>query len=792
MLASVAQSHLDDGADHKEVLKAATEAVAICYEMGDKDAMADMLRLVLKAYLLKADIVRHDKRSGSQNVVAETLKKAEHIAQAELVLFRQAGCVRGQAMMLLSTADILLEKQAGGKTSVRALEAAAEARALFEKLGDKKLEAIALLTLVTAYGANREKHKALEAGLKAEALFRDIGDKPGVAKSLHAVALAQIVADTYAAYTDALQSAKEALVLFEELGLKRSQANELLTIAVLNLERDSPEQAIPPAKQALELFRQIGRDNGAQSVALSTLVQAHSAREEDIQALQEAKEGLAWIQNTGDKRQEVIIQDMLAHVQLKISEADEALSTTREALATCKDLGDPELEARMLLTLCQVYMKQHQPERALKTTKDAIGLLSTLTGAGHMLASAHHMCADVHCSMKSYTEALEAAQRSRDCFAEVEDLSSEAKLMLLIAGLSGEREALEMAKQAQDVFRMLGEKRLECLALSAIADLHCSSKSYEQALEAATHRRTLLQEAGFRKEEAKSLHAMANVHQASGDTPQALRAAREGMRMARAEGDKATEVHMSMLLVQASVTLLADTPENDSKTLRTTSEEAMKVSRDTVALAKKVCRGQLKAHAFYWQGQFLLAMNDPDAMGAASEALSNFKRDGNRLGEGHALLLSAQCSMSQGNHPKADEYAQSALAVFTECDDLDGKAMVQGLMGQQRPVDAVFYQPMMQPLSDGASMGRVEVTKTGPDPLVVRNKIRQLVLDALDSDEVSLDTPLMDSGLDSLASVSFRNEVSKEFNTTLPASLIFDYPTISGLTTYMVELLDNQ
>uniref|UniRef100_A0A7S0BC73 Carrier domain-containing protein n=1 Tax=Pyrodinium bahamense TaxID=73915 RepID=A0A7S0BC73_9DINO len=753
--------------------------------------MADMLRLVLKAYLLKAGIARYDRSSGARNVVVESLRKAEQIARAELVLFRQAGCLRGHAAMQLSIAEILLDKKAGSKTSAVALQSAMEARSLFQKMGDKKMEATALLALVSAYGACREKRKALEAASTALAIFREIGDRPGEAKSLHAVALVRIVADTYTAYADALQSSKAALALFEELGLKRLQANELLTIAVLNLERDSPEQAIPPAQQALDIFRRIGRDHGAQAVVLSTLVQAHNARDEEIQALQVSKEGLAWIQNAGDKRQEVIMQDTLAHAQLQTDNAEEALLTAKAGLVICKDLGDAEWEARLLLTTCQVYVKQQMFEKALKAVNDAIDIFKTLGDVEHDLAKAHHILADLLCFTQDYPRALNAAQQARDYFADIEEWNSEAMVLLLIASLTGDsQEALNTARQAQEVFKNSGEKRMESIALNAIADMQLASKDYEQALETVLSRRAVLNGAGFRREEAKSLHAIACVYQASGEPNLALRTAREGIRMARAEGDKIAEVHMSIQAVQASILLIADNP-NDSKTTQSLSEDATKIAKDSVALSRKVGRGLLNGPALYWQGHLLQLLFSPDAIGVTNDALSCFVRNRDRLGEAHALLLLANCHISSGNRPKADQFAQSALAIFAEYGDEDGQAMVQCVIGQ-RPTEVTFYQPT-QLAGDVASMqAAADVKPKGPDPLVVRNKIRQLVNDALESEDVSMDTPLMDSGLDSLASVSFRNEVSKEFSTNLPASLIFDYPTISGLTTYMVELLEDQ
>ena len=48
------------------------------------------------------------------------------------------------------------------------------------------------------------------------------------------------------------------------------------------------------------------------------------------------------------------------------------------------------------------------------------------------------------------------------------------------------------------------------------------------------------------------------------------------------------------------------------------------------------------------------------------------------------------------------------------------------------------------------------------------------------------DQPFMAAGLDSLAAVELRNTLSSKYGLDLPASLLFDYPTIASLSSFIV------
>lgn len=56
-----------------------------------------------------------------------------------------------------------------------------------------------------------------------------------------------------------------------------------------------------------------------------------------------------------------------------------------------------------------------------------------------------------------------------------------------------------------------------------------------------------------------------------------------------------------------------------------------------------------------------------------------------------------------------------------------------------------------------------------------------------DGNEVTFDDPLMESGLDSLAAVSFRNDLTKKTGIKLPGTLMFDHPTLLGVSEFIVE-----
>ncbi len=73
---------------------------------------------------------------------------------------------------------------------------------------------------------------------------------------------------------------------------------------------------------------------------------------------------------------------------------------------------------------------------------------------------------------------------------------------------------------------------------------------------------------------------------------------------------------------------------------------------------------------------------------------------------------------------------------------------------------------------------------------VLLDFLRQTALEVLgysDSEQIETNEPLINQGFDSLMSVEMRNKLGKSLNQTLPASLLFDYPTLEKVAGYLLE-----
>merc|ERR1712048_1497984 len=88
----------------------------------------------------------------------------------------------------------------------------------------------------------------------------------------------------------------------------------------------------------------------------------------------------------------------------------------------------------------------------------------------------------------------------------------------------------------------------------------------------------------------------------------------------------------------------------------------------------------------------------------------------------------------------------------------------------------------------GAGAGEGGGDYEGPTQEMLLSTVNDVALSLIGSESLAGDTPLMDAGLDSLASVEFRNTLAKEFTgVQLPSTLVFDFPTPKMITEHIYQ-----
>ena len=58
--------------------------------------------------------------------------------------------------------------------------------------------------------------------------------------------------------------------------------------------------------------------------------------------------------------------------------------------------------------------------------------------------------------------------------------------------------------------------------------------------------------------------------------------------------------------------------------------------------------------------------------------------------------------------------------------------------------------------------------------------------------DIGMDEPLMEAGLDSIGAVELRNSVASQYGIDLPATVTFDQPTVRALADYLAAVLAPQ
>ncbi|CAJ1370517.1 unnamed protein product [Effrenium voratum] len=782
MLYSVAEEHLQDD-EVEEALSKAGQALELFREAGNKAGQQDSVRLLC---------------------AAERLKQSPDFSidkvQAELRSFRESDDKRGQGCMLLALAETQLVKALAGE----ALSNIEEALPLLRQAGDKRLEAFGA---VLAARAQLRRCQAKDAVLSAEnavSLYKEAGDRIGEGKSYNWLALAQMDAGRPA---EALSAAHMALEIAQDLDSHKLQAGALQLLAKVHVFKEKSRAAVQFAERALAVSRKVQRSK-AEGGALRLLVNSLVQRGDLKRALKEAEGAVEDYEASGHKRAEAAAHGALSMVRLARNELDLAASEQNQELDLLKELNDKHGQLEAMLSLSSIFASMKKPGQAKEKAEEAKQMADDIQDKkAEVLATVALATAQI--AEQKHEDAANTAQEALRAAKETEDRHLEATALTAISnvycaksefasGVAKLLDAKALLLEAQD-------KRGAAAALLSLAEAHVAAKAPEESIACAEEAKDLCREVDYKRGYADALQKLAAAHLANGNEKEAIKQALVARKYCKAIEDVRGETALLHLLASSSLQrgdkkgqdLQKMDPKKQmesgpgieaNRQLRNSAHEAVKRCRSAIALAKRNDDPHAEASAMAHLAHALAILNrGQEGLATCKRAEDLFRECGAVGQQASAACLSAEIANLMGNKGKAMELANRALELARRAEDTEVEGRVGGVMElikgvQKQQVVQEVYDDSMPAAGPMAASAAGPAVPKGLDPDMVQTKLMSVVEQvAGGDDEVHLDTPLMESGLDSLSAVAFRNELSKTFQGigALPAALMFDYPSVN-------------
>jgi len=733
--------------DAEEALKAFKDAK---YGAG----VADITRIIVSAHTAK-----------------DNRKEANKVAKEQLAEFRGSNDKAGIAKMLLSVAEVNGDRR-GPKNREVAMEAAMEARTIFQELGNKKMEASALLEqantlLAKNKGIGPGAEEALQPVNEALALFRQAGDKKGEAATLHALAITRVKGEAIAG---GMQAAQEARALFKEVGDKKLEALELQCMAEWNLLDGDVEAVISNAEEALEIYKEIGNAQGEAQVR-DIIVQANIGKGDVDKAYEVAQDGLQLFKAKDDKAGEAALLSSMLTVAMWKDDPEKALTCARDATLAYKGLGDKRGEMKMLHVHAQLQIRREQ-----------------------------------------FSKASEAADAAQKLISQLGDNKDQAFMLHTLSTCALAKEendkALKFANESQALYKKAGEARGEAASLMNIAAVHLVKNEADKALAAATEAQELLREVGEMHGEAHALHLISRIHVQSEEYALALTAAEGTRGIWRQLGETQREVGMLILITQICIFMLVEGARGVNRTSRAFYEgrgraKALAVAKDAVAISRRNEDPLLLSFSLFVLARTYVSNGQlEDALRETSEALPLFKKRGDKRAEGSTLMLNANIHILSKNVDFATAAANDALLAFRG-KDAYGEMLAENLIQRLQYRPAVGGAAAAGPADEVAeerdtSAESALVAKSSavdimslPLPERVRYTIADLVAETTGKDDIEDDRTLMETGMTSISSIMLRDRIQDEFPDVegMDLTFVFDYPTVREMSAFILDAM---
>lgn len=311
---------------------------------------------------------------------------------------------------------------------------------------------------------------------------------------------------------EALQSYRDAISLYQQMGDRLGEANVRRAIGDVQQLQKKSEDALRSYQQALDLYQQLEDRLGAANT-FKSIGDIQLFRMEIHDALENYKDALDLYQVVEDRLGEANVLRAVGDI-LFPDNMDAALDSYEQALARYREIHNQLGEANVLKAIGDVQAFLKDIESASKNYQQALSLfrqLNNRTGEANILKD----IGDV----QLFHEQIEAAQKSYEdalaLFREIADRLGQANVLCALGDIMRFRErpgeALQFYQEAHLLHQQVGNAFGEATALKAIGDMQCLYDRPDVALQYYRDAHRLFQHIGDQFGEANCDFSMGQV-----------------------------------------------------------------------------------------------------------------------------------------------------------------------------------------------------------------------------------------------------------------------------------------
>eukprot|EP00416_Gambierdiscus_australes_P023592 CAMPEP_0171059314 /NCGR_PEP_ID=MMETSP0766_2-20121228/3110_1 /TAXON_ID=439317 /ORGANISM="Gambierdiscus australes, Strain CAWD 149" /LENGTH=496 /DNA_ID=CAMNT_0011514741 /DNA_START=54 /DNA_END=1544 /DNA_ORIENTATION=- len=298
---------------------------------------------------------------------------------------------------------------------------------------------------------------------------------------------------------------KDAIKCFQALGDKAGEALALGLVADIYVLAGETTKALKSAHASVSLFRRLD-DKASEALVLGSIVTAH---------LVKATAGFNPQLELADKADEKMEQMR----QQRETEMDLAMEAAKEVVTLHRSMGERKAEAEALDKVAGVHLLKEESEQCKAVAREERALYQEINDVKGEASALQTVINANLLSEEDYEDALIAAKdmvklfRGRDRKTDDEDKQGIADSLQALAKVQHTKfdlaDALASAKEAQDLYKEIGEKKLSAPCCQTLAQIYLSMQKPEEAIKCLKQAAEDFGEAGDKLAEANALHEWA-------------------------------------------------------------------------------------------------------------------------------------------------------------------------------------------------------------------------------------------------------------------------------------------